>query len=67
MNKSEILRYSGKVIDPSTMNEIRASEDVKVIRDNGMSGSHIGKRWYVVVFKSGDGISVYCTRSSLKK
>ena len=66
MNKSEILRYSGKVIDLSTMDEIRASDDVKVIRDNGMSGSHIGKRWYVVVFKSGDGISVYCTRPSAR-
>ena len=66
MNKSEILRYSGKVIDRSTLNEIRASEDVKVIRDNGMSGTHIGKRWYVVVLKGGGGVSVYCTKTAAK-
>ena len=49
------------------MDEIRRSDDVKVIRDNGMAGKHIGKRWYVVVFKSGHGINVYCTKTKINK
>ena len=67
MTKKEILQYSEKVIDRQTMDEIRRSDDVKVIRDNGMAGKHLGKRWYVVVFKGGDGISVYCTKTKISK
>jgi len=41
------------------LNEIQQSEEVKAIRDNGMDGRRIGKRWYVVVFNDGYGVSVY--------
>ena len=60
MNKEDVLKLSGREIDRETLKEIRECEDVKAIRDNGIDGNHIGKRWYVVVFRTGNGISVYC-------
>ncbi|MDY2960547.1 MAG: hypothetical protein SOR72_07190 [Hornefia sp.] len=59
MIRQEIVKLDGKVIDKKILDEIQKSEDVKAIRDNGMDATHIGKRWYVVVFHSGEGISVY--------
>ncbi len=66
MKKEDILRLANQVIDVRTLDEIGASEDVKVIRDNGTSGDHPGKRWYVVVFNNGRGVSVYCKNKDLR-
>lgn len=62
MNREEIIKLGGKVIDKKTLDEIQESEDVKAIRDNGMDATHIGKRWYVVVFHNGEGVSVYVSQ-----
>ena len=60
MTREEIVRLDGNVIDRWTLEEIQESKDVKVIRDNGIDGNHLGKDWYVVEFYGGEGINVYC-------
>lgn len=60
MTREEIVRLDGKVIDRETLAEIQASEPVRAIRDNGIDATHIGKHWYVVEFRKGEGINVYC-------
>ena len=59
MTREEITNLDGTIIDRKMLNEIQQSEEVKAIRDNGMDGRRIGKRWYVVVFNDGYGVSVY--------
>ncbi|TDP56296.1 hypothetical protein [Aminicella lysinilytica] len=55
----EIAQYSGKVVDKTTLDRIASSENVKVVRDCGIDGNHLGKKWYVIVFKDDTEISVY--------
>ncbi len=59
MRADEIARFSGQVIDRATLDAIKASENVKTIKDCGIDGRHLGKKWYVVVFRDGTEISVY--------
>jgi hypothetical protein len=62
MRADEIAKFSGQVIDKATLESIKDSENVKVIKDCGIDGRHLGKKWYVVVFTDGTEISVYTRR-----
>lgn len=49
MRADEIARFSGQVIDRATLDAIKASENVKTIKDCGIDGRHLGKNgmwWY---------------------
>lgn len=59
MRTDEIAKYSGEVVDKKTLEEIAGSENIKVIKDCGIDGRHLGKKWYVIVFRDGTEMSVY--------